>query len=167
MTTSNNESLGSYKYLYDTICNWFSSTSTNTNDLFCYGSQEKRCYYPFNIESIKTTMCKFGNTTLDSSLKIWIIVKDNNGKMQCYIEALDTIPSSRRLWDQSALELKCRDKEFTESCLKALDMCVDGNNNTFLRGVSFLSEKYKSEKKYRHADFFYDLYECCMKHNET
>jgi len=161
------ETFGSYLYsTFDTIYGWVSSTSTTTNELLCYGSQEKRSYFPFNIESIKITMCKFGNIPLRSPLKIWTVIEDNNGKMECYIYALDYTASSRRLWEQSALELKCRDKEFTECCFKALKICKDKDErNMFLSGISLLSLKYKNEKKYRHTEFFHDLYQTCKEYN--
>jgi DUF4097 and DUF4098 domain-containing protein YvlB len=148
-------------YIYiglNTIYDWISSTSLKTNELICYGSQEKRKFYEFNIESIKETFKKLNNSQ-NPNLKVWIIVKDNDGKMECHLDALETNSSLRKLWEQSALELKCRDKEFIEKCILALESCRDINEcNNFLNGIFILAKKYKFEKKYRHYDFFNDLY---------
>jgi len=159
--------VGSYiSNMLTAVYSYLSSTAGNsmetTNELICYGTQTKRSFYPFNVESIKNTFCTFGNANENTDLKIWNIVRDTDGVMECHIEPWNCAATSRSLWEQSALELKTRDKEFIPKCLEALDKCNSDEIKRFLTGIKLLEKIYKNEKKYRHSMFFNDIYGECL-----
>lgn len=157
-------------YIYDSfgaLYNYLSDTTKTsvdaTGELISYGSQEKRTYYCFNVDSVKTVFCKLGDESVNTSYRIWNTVKDTNGILECHLELLDYSAAMRSLWDQSALEFKLRDKEFILKCFEAIDECDSDEIKKFLSGIKKTEERYSNEHKNRHALFFNELHNECIK----
>jgi len=156
-------------YIYDSIgalYDYISDTTKNsvdvTSELISYGTQDKRTYYSFNIKSIKNVFCSIVDKKDDSAYRIWNVVKDVNGTLECHLELLNYSATMRSLWDQSALEFKLRDKEFINACHKAIDTCSSEEIKKFLAGIKIAEKKYMLEHKNRHASFFNELYSACI-----
>lgn len=164
---SHEQVAGGYQYICSTLSNvWGTITDKTyeTSNYIFYGTQAKRRYYPFNAQSIKDVFCKFSKEDIDTSLKIWNIVKDNNGKIECFVEAFETTSTQRSLWEQSALEFKCRDHEFIVGCINALELCDNDDMAEFMDGIMLLRRKYNSERKYMQENFFNEIYQSCLEY---
>lgn len=134
----------------------YSYISTSNNYL-CYASQEKRSCFPFNLESIKKCFIRLGDNSIPNR-KIWIDVEQSNdGQLECIIRPSSCCYLTRLMWDQSALELKCRDKEFIPLLLQAFKESSKEEKEKIILGLGYQENLYRDEKKFRHAKFFNDL----------
>ena len=135
------------------MTSYFESTSS----YFCYGSQEQRSLFPFNSQSIKQCMIKLGDNTVPGR-KIWIDVKINDiGQLECVLYPSASCNLSRLMWEQSALELKCRDQEFIPSLIQVYKECNKEDKDKIILGLGYQENLYREEKKFRHAKFFNEL----------
>jgi hypothetical protein len=158
-----------YNYLYDSalvLYDYIAETAKNsvdvTEELIRYGTQEKRTYYKFNANSIKKVFCQLGIENYNTYKKIWNIVRDSNGILECHIDLCNYSSTTRSLWEQSVLEFKLRDKEFIEKCYEALEKCNSSEIKLFLEGIKKSEQKYQGEYKHRHAKFFSELHHECI-----
>lgn len=131
----------------------------STANYVLYGTINKRIFYDFNINSIKNTFTFAGNEPKLYNYKIWNIVRETKGKIECHILMVNSSSISRKIWEQSGLELKYRDDEFIESTMKAYDTCTDDEKKIFAEGVKKIVALYHSENKYIHANFFSKILE--------
>lgn len=134
----------------------YSYLSTSNNYL-CYASQEKRSCFPFNPESVKTCMIKLGENSIPGK-KIWIDIEQNDtGQLECILRPSASCYLSRLMWEQSALELKCRDQEFIPLLCQQYKESSKEDKEKIILGLGYQENLYREEKKFRHAKFFNEL----------
>lgn len=127
------------------------------NNYLCYASQEKRSCFPFNSDSVKTCMIKLGDNAVPSR-KIWIDVEQNEeGQLECIMYPSASCHLNRLMWEQSALELKCRDQEFIPLLCQIYKDSSKEDRNKISLGLHYQENLYRDEKKFRHAKFFNEL----------
>lgn len=143
--------------LSNVVSSFFASITSETSDLLKYGTRSKRFYYFFDVASIKIAFLTISRNP-DIPYKLWNSVKDVSGNLMCVLSADLSSAYIRTIWEQSALEFKCRDTHFLEKCREVLANSTTSEKKEFIEAINIQKRLYENEKKYAQRDFFEELY---------